>query len=75
MSSRFFPKEGLLFIKGFQSSVSRYLVGEKATEVLKEVQSAVYGEHHRVLGIFKQLINLSYYWPTMRLDIASFTRR
>lgn len=64
MSSRFFLKEGLLFRKGFQSSVSRYLVGEKAIEVLKEVQSAVYGEHHRVLGLAHHGV-----------DIAYFTRR
>lgn len=46
----------------------RCLAGDEVTRVLKEVKALVCGEHQGGFRLVKQLISVSYYWPTM--DVA-----
>lgn len=45
------------------------------TRVFKEVHVGVCGKHQGDLRLFKQLIHLGYYWPTVEADTTFFARK
>ncbi|KAK4563305.1 hypothetical protein RGQ29_005706 [Quercus rubra] len=65
---RYFLQNGILFRRGYNEDPLRCLGPRKAREVVKEVHSDDYGSHPRKKRLYKQLLLLEYYWPTMKND-------
>ena len=65
---RYFLQNGILFKRGYNEDPLRCLGPRKAREVVKEVHSDDYGSHPRKKRLYKQLLLLEYYWPTMKND-------
>lgn len=50
----------------------RCIVGDEVDGVLKEVHARDCGKDQRGLKLFKQIVHLDYYWPTLEADDMSF---
>ena len=66
--ARYFLQNGILFKKGYNGDPLRCLGPREAREVIKEVHSSDYGSHLGKRRLYKQLLLLGYYWPTMKKD-------
>ena len=65
---RYFLQNGILFKKGYNRDPLRCLGPREAKEVVKEVHSGDCGSHPGKRRLYKQLLLLRYYWPTMKKD-------
>lgn len=74
-SATFFVEGGLLFRKGLNQVPLRCIAGDEVTTVLKEVHSGDCGEHQGGSKLFKKILQLGYYWPTMEADSLTFARK
>ena len=61
-------QNGILFKKGYSGDPLRCLGPKEAREVVREVHSGDCGSHPRKRRLYKQLLLLGYYWPTMKND-------
>lgn len=64
-----------LFRKGLNQAPLRCFVSDEVTTILKEVHFGDCGEHQRDSRLFKKILQLGYYWPTMEADSLSFARK
>ena len=65
---RYFLQNGILFKKGYDGDPLRCLGLREAREVVKEVHSGDCESHLGKRRLYKQLLLLGYYWPTMKKD-------
>ena len=65
---RYFLQNGILFKKGYNGDPLRCLGPREAKEVVKEVHSDDCRSHPGKRKLYKQLLLLGYYWPTMKKD-------
>lgn len=68
-------EDGLLFIRGFNQATLRCITGDEVARVQKEVQPGDWGEHQGGSKLFNKIMHFGYYWPTMKADVLSFSRR
>ena len=68
LTVRYFLQNKILFKKGYNWDPLRCLRPKKAREVVKEVHSGDCGSHPGKRRLYKQLLLLGYYWPTMKKD-------
>ena len=68
LAVRYFLQNGILFNKGYSGDPLRCLRPKKAREVVREVHSGDCGSHPGKRMLYKQLLLLGYYWPTMKND-------
>ena len=61
-------QNGILFKKGYSGDPLRCLRPKEAREVVREVHSSDGGSHPGKRKLYKQLLLLGYYWPTMKSD-------
>ena len=65
---RYFLQNGIVFKKGYNEDPLRCLRPKEAREVVREVHSDDYWSHPGKRRLYKQLLLLGYYWPTMKKD-------
>ena len=65
---RYFLQNRILFKKGYNGDPLRCLGLREARKVIREVHSDDCGSHPRKRRLYKQLLLLGYYWPTMKKD-------
>ena len=65
---RYFLQNGILFKKGYNKDPLRCLGPMEAREVIREVHFDDCGSHPGKRRLYKQLLLLGYYWPTMKKD-------
>ena len=68
LAVRYFLQNGILFKKGYSGDPLRCLGLKEAREVFREVHSSDCGSHSGKRRLYKQLLLLGYYWPTMKSD-------
>ena len=68
LADRYFLQKGILFKRGFSGDPLRCLGPREAREVVREVHSGDCGIHPGKRRLYKQLLLLGYYWPTMKRD-------
>lgn len=73
-SSRCFIEEGFLFQRGFDQAPLRCLEGDEMARALEEVDSGVCGNQQESSRLFKELVHLGYYWPTMEGTAGFFLK-
>lgn len=73
-STRFFVEDWLLFRRGLNQAPLICIDGDEVTTVLKEVHIGDCGEHQGGSRLFKKILELGYYWPTLEADSLSFAR-
>ena len=75
MATRYFLHNAVLFKKGYDEDPLRCLGLKVAKGMIKEVHSGKCREHQRKKKLYKCLIQMSYYWPTMKKDTAKFVKK
>ena len=65
---RYFLQNGILLKKGNSGDPLRCLRPREAREVVMEVHSGDCGSHPGKRRLYRQLLQLGYYWPTMKKD-------
>ena len=70
MVTHYFVEWGILFRKGFNGEPLRCLGTLEAQLVLQEVHAGKCGDHQGKRQLLQQLLNLGYFWPTMKQDAA-----
>ena len=68
LADRYFLQNRILFKRGYSVDPLRCLGPKEAREVVREVHSGDYGSHPGKRRLYKQLLLLGYYWPTMKRD-------
>ena len=64
----YFLQNGILLKKGYDRDPLRCLRLREPREVVREVHFGDYGSHPGKRRLYKQLLLLWYYWPTMKKD-------
>ena len=72
---RYFLHNTVLFKKGYDDDLLRCLGPEEAREMIKEVHLGECGEHQGKKKLYKCLLQMDYYWPTMKKDTAEFVKK
>ena len=70
LATRYFVEGGILFRKGFNGEPLRCLRTPEAQSVIQEVHAGECGDHQGKRQLLQQLLNLGYFWPTMKQDLA-----
>ena len=65
---KYFLQNGILFKKGYNGDPLRCLGLKEAKKVVREVHSGDCGSHPGKRRLYKQLLLLGYYWPTIKSD-------
>ena len=60
----------VFFKKGYDGGPLRCLGPEEVKEMIKEVHSGECGEHQGKKKLYRCLLQMGYYWPTMKRDVA-----
>lgn len=68
----FLAEDDMLFRRGFNQALLRYIAGDKVTRVLEEVHSGECGRHQAGSRLFKQIVHIGYHWPTIEADAVFF---
>lgn len=68
LAVKYFLQNGILFKKGYNGDPLRCLGPREARAVVREVHSNDCGSHLGKRRLYKQLLQLGYYWPTMKMD-------
>ena len=74
LTIRYFLHNMVIFKKGYDGDPLRCLGPEKAKEMIKEVHSRESGEHQGKKKLYRCLLQMGYYWPTMKRDMAEFVK-
>ena len=74
LAVRYFLQNGILFKKGYNGDPLRCLRPKEAREVIREVHSDDCGSHPGKRKLYKQLLLLGYYWPTMKSNYEELVK-
>ena len=75
LATRYFLHEGILFKKGYDGDPLWCLGPEEAKEMLKEVHVGECREHRGIKKLYRCILQMGYYWPTMRKVVAEFVKK
>lgn len=71
----YFLHKGVLFKKGYNGDLLQCFGLREANEMMKEVHSCECGEHQGRKKLYRCILQMRYYWPTMRRDAARFVKK
>ena len=74
-SDRFTIHRGSLYKRGFFTPILKYIAGEDADYVLREVHEGVCGNHIGARALAGKALRQGYYWPTMLRDVTELVRK
>ncbi|KAM1052707.1 hypothetical protein ACFX2C_000277 [Malus domestica] len=72
---RHFMDRATVYRKGFNGEPLRDLGLSESSQVMQKVHAGECGEHQGMKKLHKQLLNLGYYWPTMREDTHNMVKQ
>ena len=75
LATCYFLQNMVLFKKGYDGDPLRCFGPEEAREIIKEVHSGERGEHQGKKKLYRCLLQMGYYWPTMNKDTAKFMKK
>ncbi|KAL0011875.1 hypothetical protein SO802_006983 [Lithocarpus litseifolius] len=74
LAVRYFLQNGILFKRGYTRDTLRCLGPKEAREAVREVHFSDCGSHPGKKRLYRQLLQLRYYWPTMKKDSEELVR-
>ena len=76
LAKRYFLHNTVLFKKGYDGDPLRCLGLEEVREMIKKkVHLVECGEHQGKKKLYRCLLQMGYYWPTIKKDTAEFVKR
>ncbi|CAL8992276.1 unnamed protein product [Prunus brigantina] len=72
---RYFIDGSTLYRKGFNGEPLKCLGESKAQQVMQEIHAGECGELQGMKRLYQQLLNVAYYWPTMKNDAYDFVKK
>ena len=75
LATRYFLHNEVLFKKRYDGDPLRCLGPDEAKEMIKEMHSGECGEHQGKKQLYRCLLQMGYYWPTMKKDATEFVKR
>ncbi|CAL9019486.1 unnamed protein product [Prunus brigantina] len=72
---RYFIDGSTLYRKGFNGEPLKCLGKSEAQQVMQEIHAGECGEHQGMKRLYRQLLSVGYYWPTMKNDAYNFVKR
>ena len=75
LAARYFLQEGIHFKRGYDGDPLRCLGAKEASEMTKKVHIGECGEHQGKKKLYRCLLLMGYYWPTMKRGIADFVKK
>ena len=75
LAMHYFLHNMVLFKKGYDGDPLRCLGLKEAREMIKEVHSRECGEHQGKKKLYESLLQMGYYWPTMKKDTTEFVKK
>ena len=75
LATRYFLHEGIPFKKGYDGDPLQCLGLKEAGEMIREVHTGECGEHQGKKKLYRCMLQMGYYWPTMKNDIAEFVKK
>ncbi|CAL9000087.1 unnamed protein product [Prunus brigantina] len=72
---RYFIDGSTLYRKGFNGEPLKCLGESKAQQVMQEIHAGECGELQGMKRLYRQLLNVAYYWPTMKNDAYNFVKK
>ena len=75
LGMHYFLHNMVLFKKGYDGDPLRGLGLEEAKEMIKEVYSGECGERQGKKNFYRCLLQMGYYWPTMKRDAVEFVKK
>ena len=73
--TRHFLHEGSLFKKGYDGDPLQCLGPEEADEMLKEMHARECKEHQGKKKLYRCILQMGYYCPTMKKDATEFVKK
>lgn len=74
-SNKVLLEDSLRFRKGVNQAPLRCISTNEVANVLKEVRSGDCSEREGGSRLFKKILHLGYYWPTVGADALSFAHK
>jgi len=74
LAVRYFLQNEILFKRGYAGDPLRCLGPREAREAVREVHSGDCGSHPGKRKLYRQLLQLGYYWLTMKKTLRSWLR-
>ena len=71
----YFLHEGVLFKKGYDGDPLRCLGPKEVGKMIKGVHAGECGKHQGKKKLYKCLLQMGYYWPTMKKDTTEFVKK
>ena len=75
LATHYFLYDGILFKKMYDRDPLHCLGPEEAREMIKEVHAEECGEHQEKKKLYRCLLQMGYYWPTMKRDTTEFVKK
>ncbi|CAL9005243.1 unnamed protein product [Prunus brigantina] len=72
---RYFIDGSTLYRKGFNGEPLKCLGKSEAQQVMQEIHAGECGEHQGMKRLYRQLLSIGYYWPTMKNDAYNFVKK
>ena len=73
--ARYFLHDEVLFKKGYDGDPLQYLGPMEASEMMKEAYAGECREYQRKKKLYRCLLQMGYYWPTMKRDTIKFVKK
>ena len=75
LATRYFFHNAVLFKKGYDGDPLRCLGLKEAKGMIKEVYSGKCGKYQGKKKLYRCLLQMGYYWPTMKKDTGEFAKK
>ena len=75
LTTCYFLHNTILFKKRYDGDPLRCLGLEEAKMMIKEVHSEECGKHQGKKKLYRYLLQMGYYWPTMKKDTVEFVKK
>ena len=75
LATCYFVHNGVLFKKVYDRDPLRCLGPEEVKWMIKEVHLGECGEHQGKKKMYRYLLQMGYYWPTLEKDMTEFVKR
>ena len=74
LAVRYFLQNGILFKRGYSGDPLRCLGPREAREAVREVHSSDYRSHPGKRRLYRKLLQIGYYWPTMKREFEELVK-
>ncbi|XP_022846490.1 uncharacterized protein LOC111369272 [Olea europaea var. sylvestris] len=74
-AAHFILQDGVLYKRGFSSTLLQCVGGKEALYILREIHEGVYGNHSGGAALAHMVPRQGYFWPTLKRDSCQFVQK